>query len=138
MEGTITHVSLVVKDKTRLIAFFTEKAGFEKKTDLAGPGGYRWVTVGLKGQDLELSFWETGSAADPTQTEPSKRWAPGTAPPFIIGVTNCRKAYQELSSRGVEFLEPPKEHPWGVVATFRDPDGNLFSISELRGPQAKS
>jgi predicted enzyme related to lactoylglutathione lyase len=133
MEGRVMTMSLVVKDKAKALAFFTEKAGFEKKTDATGPGGYRYVTVGFKGQDLELALWETGSTTDPSQQEWSKSWVPGGAPPIVIQVTDCRQAYQELSSRGVTFPQPPMDHPWGTVATFRDPDGNAFSLSQLKG-----
>ncbi len=130
LEGRITQVALVVTNQARALDFFTEKVGFEKKTDVTPPGGYRWVTVGPKGQDLELALWEKGSAADPSQNEWSAQWAPGRAPPIVLRVADCRKVYEELSAKGVAFPQVPKEYPWGTAATFRDPDGNLFSISQ--------
>jgi predicted enzyme related to lactoylglutathione lyase len=130
MDGRITVVSLVVTNQDRSLAFFTEKAGFEKKADVTSPQGYRWVTVGLKGQDLELALQEIGSAVDPTQREWSKSWAPGKAPPIVLAVPDCRKAHQEMSARGVEFTLAPFDHPWGTTATFKDPDGNLFSMNQ--------
>jgi len=30
----------------------------------------------------------------------------------------------------VEFLLEPFDHPWGTTATFKDPDGNLFSMNQ--------
>ena len=131
MDGKISQMSLVVTNKAKSLAFFTEKVGFEKKTDVTGPGGYRYVTVGPKGQELELALWEVGSTPDPTQAEASKNWAAARAPPIVISVADCQKTYQELSAKGVDFPQPLMEHPWGVVATFKDLDGNLFSISQL-------
>jgi predicted enzyme related to lactoylglutathione lyase len=136
MEGTIVAMSLVVKNKANSLAYFVDKVGFEKKTDATGPGGYRYVTVGPKGQSLEIALWEVGSSTDPEQKAWSEQWAPARSPPLVLRVPDCQKAYQELSSRGVEFPQPPKEHPWGTVATFRDPDGNLFSISQLKAWEA--
>ena len=130
MESRVAQVTLVVSSQKDSLAFYTEKVGFEKKTDVPLPGGHRWVTVGPKGQDLELALWEVGSAVDPAQQEWSKHWTPGRAPPLVLRVADCRKVHAELSSRGVEFPQPPKEYPWGVSATFRDPDGNLFSLSQ--------
>jgi predicted enzyme related to lactoylglutathione lyase len=130
MDGRISQVTLVVTDQARSLAFFVEKVGFEKKTDFTPPGGHRWVTVGPNGQDLELALWEVGSATDPEQQAWSKHWTPAKAPPIVLRVPDCRKTYAELSARGVEFPQPPKEYPWGVAATFRDPDGNLFSLSQ--------
>lgn len=130
MEGRVTQITLVVTNQARSLEFYTEKVGFEKKTDFSPPGGYRWVTVGPKGQNLELALWEVGSHVDPAQMEVSKHWAPAKAPPIVVRVEDCRRAFEELSSRGVEFPQPMKEYSWGTSATFRDPDGNLFSINQ--------
>jgi predicted enzyme related to lactoylglutathione lyase len=137
MDGKISQVTLVVSNKVKSLAFYTEKVGFEKKTDVTGPGGYRYVTVGLKGQDVEMPLFEVGSAADPTTMEWSKKWTPGMAPPIVILVADCRKVHKELSGRGVDFPQPPMDHPWGTVATFKDLDGNLFSLSQLKGDWPK-
>ncbi|MCI4336570.1 MAG: VOC family protein [Thermoplasmata archaeon] len=130
MNGKISVITLVVTNQARSLAFFTEKIGWEKKTDVSPPGGSRWVTVGPKGQDLELSLWQAGSATDPSQKEWSKGWAPAKAPPIVMVVKDCRNEHKEMSARGVEFPLPPMEHPWGTVATFKDPDGNLFSMNQ--------
>ncbi len=137
MEGKISQISLVVTNQAKSLAFYTEKVGFEKKTDVTGPGGYRYVTVGVKGQDLELPLFEIGSTVDPAQQEWSKHWAPGKTPPIVLQVADCRRTHKELSERGVEFPQAPMDHPWGTVATFKDPDGNHFSISQLRGSWPK-
>ncbi len=130
MDGKITVITLVVTNQARSLEFFTEKAGFEKKTDVSPPGGSRWGTVGLKAQELELALWEVGSATDPSQKELAKQWSPGTTPPILLQVPDCRHAHQAMSARGVDFVLPPMEHPWGTVATFKDPDGNLFSMNQ--------
>jgi catechol 2,3-dioxygenase-like lactoylglutathione lyase family enzyme len=133
MDGRISQITLVVTNQARSLEFFTEKVGFEKKTDITPPGGYRWVTVGPRGQELEMALFQLGSPVDPTQKEWSKSWAPGTAPPIVLRVADCRRVHQELSARGVEFVQVPVEYPWGTAATFKDPDGNLFSISQPPG-----
>jgi len=137
MDGKITVVTLVVTNQARSLEFFTEKVGFEKKTDVSPPGGSRWVSVGPKGQDLEMALWEVGSAVDPSQKDLSKNWASAKAPPIVLVVPDCRKAHQELSARGVVFLHAPVDHPWGTSATFKDPDGNLFSMSQPPSSWAK-
>ncbi len=130
MEGRVTQLTLVVTNQARSLEFYTEKVGFEKKVDAPLPGGHRWVSVGPKGQELELALWEVGSTVDPDQKAWSKQWAPGRAPPIVLRVADCERTYQELHTRGVEFPQPPRVYPWGTSATFRDPDGNLFSLSQ--------
>ena len=130
MEGRVTQVTLVVASQAKAVDFYTSQVGFEKKTDFAPPGGYRWVTVGPKGQDFELALFEVGSHVDPEQKKWSEAWAPGRAPPIVIRVNDCKKTYEELSVKGVKFPQPPKAYPWGTAATFVDLDGNLFSINQ--------
>ena len=133
MDARITQFTLVVKDQAQALEFYTKKVGFEKKTDFTPPGSYRWVTVGPKGQDLELALWQVGSL-DPNGW--SKNWKPGNGPPIILRVDDCRRIYDEMKSRGVVFMQELKEYPWGISATFSDPDGNMFSINQL--PQRTS
>jgi predicted enzyme related to lactoylglutathione lyase len=130
MDGRIIAMTLVVTDQARSLEFFTTKVGFDKKTDVTSPGGYRYVTVAPKGENLEIALWEIGSTTDPSQKEVAKNWSPGRSPPIVLRVADCRKEYQELTGRGVEFHQAPVDHPWGVSATFKDPDGNLFSMNQ--------
>lgn len=131
MDGKVTQVTLVVTDQTKSLDYYTRKIGFEKKTDVTPPGSYRWVTVGPKGQDLEFALWPLGSRVEAAQEATARKWAPASSPPIVIRVSDCQKVYQEMSARGVQFAAPPREYPWGTNATFQDPDGNLFSLSQL-------
>lgn len=128
MDAKITQFTLVVKNQADALEFFTKKVGFETKTDFTPPGGYRWVTVGPGGQDIELALFQAGSQPENPWTT---QWRPGGQPPIVMRVGDCAKASAELKSRGVRITAEPKEYPWGVSATFADPDGNLFSINQL-------
>ena len=129
MAARIAQFTLVVKNQAEALEFYTKKVGFEKKTDVTPPGSYRWVTLGPKRQHLELALWHVGSP-DPNRW--ASEWKPGRTPPIVMHVEDCRKTFAEMKSRGVPFKQAePEELPWGVSATFSDPDGNLFSINEL-------
>lgn len=127
MDARITSFALVVKNKAKALEFYTEKVGFEKKTDYTN-GGYRYVTVGPKGQDLELALWQEGS---PDPTGSSSQLKSGMYPPIVMFVDDVRRTSAELKARGVQFKQEPQEYAWGVSATFTDPDGNRFSINQL-------
>lgn len=48
---------------------------------------------------------------------------------LVAPVENVDAAYEELRSRGVEFLRPPEDRSWGVrCAYFKDPDGNVWEL----------
>src|SRR5580658_5361800 len=121
MNAKIAQITLVVKNQEAALEFYTKKVGFEKKTDFKPPGGYRWVTVSPPGQDLEIALFQLGT---PDQPGWSANWKPGSLPPIVMRVDDARKAYAELKGRGVDFKADVKEYPWGISATFADPDGN--------------
>ena len=125
MEGTLTQIVIVVKDQDAALKFYIEQLGFEKKTEFSVPGSPRWVTVGLKGHDLELSLFQHGSMTEPGS--PTARLPLGNGA-MTITVPDCREAFDELRSRGVTFRTPPSDQPWGAYAAFSDPDGNSFTL----------
>ena len=43
-----------------------------------------------------------------------------------------RKTFEELSAKGVEFLQEPSERPYGVEAVMRDISGNWLVLVEPR------
>lgn len=46
-------------------------------------------------------------------------------------VDDCRAEFEELSKRGVEFIREPSEDGGAVIATFKDPDGNLLQLLQM-------
>ena len=38
--------------------------------------------------------------------------------------------FAELKAKGVEFVAEPKDEFYGVVAVFKDPFGNWFSLTQ--------
>ena len=49
-----------------------------------------------------------------------------------IETSDCRRAVDELKSRGVEFETDVLEYPWGQIAVFVDPDGNRLQLRQGR------
>ena len=125
----IAQVSLIVESQSNAVQFYTKKVGFEKKIDFPTPAGYRWIVVGPKGQELGLALVEAGW---PDDLGLGTRWKAAGAPPIVIETEDCEKAYKELKSNGVEFKRvwegELNKAPYGTVAFFADPDGNLFEL----------
>ncbi len=68
-------------------------------------------------------------ARDPGQAQPAMGRPPASV---TIETDDVRKTFEELKSRGVEFVSDVLEFPWGYVAQFQDPDGNRLQIREGR------
>ena len=50
-----------------------------------------------------------------------------------LGVPDLAAAYSELRGRGVEFTMSPTRQAWGgLLSMFRDPDGNVLFLDQLR------
>jgi len=43
---------------------------------------------------------------------------------------DCRKTFQELSAKGVTFLQEPGDRPYGIEAVMRDNSGNWLVLVE--------
>jgi len=122
MKAKITHFGIVVKNQDAALDYYTQKVGFEKKADIIGPGGYRWVTVGPKEQDLELVL-------QPETNDPNGGSSHSHPGGVVLKVDDAKKAFEELKARGVQFKQDkPDEYAYGVSAQFTDPDGNMFTI----------
>jgi catechol 2,3-dioxygenase-like lactoylglutathione lyase family enzyme len=123
----LTHL-LVVSDLSRSVPFYR---------DVLGATVYREYG----GTSCVLQFLGTWlllvTGGEPTEDKPTVTFAPPADPDtasheMIIGVPDCRAAYETLRSGGAQFLTPPVEYDWEIRAFFRDPDGHLIEISESR------
>ncbi len=47
-----------------------------------------------------------------------------------IRVADIQAVYAEWSSRGAQFLTPPKEHETEIRCYIRDPDGHLIEVGQ--------
>jgi catechol 2,3-dioxygenase-like lactoylglutathione lyase family enzyme len=132
----MSHTTVYVLDQERAKSFYTEKLGFDVKTDVK-MGSFRWLTVAPKGQsDLEIVLMPIQAAPRMPEDACAKLKSLIEAGQLGIGVfetTDCQKTYEELVGRGVEFTSQPVARPYGVVeATFKDDSGNIFSLTERR------
>jgi catechol 2,3-dioxygenase-like lactoylglutathione lyase family enzyme len=128
----LSHVNVFVLDQDRALAFYTEKLGFEVRTD-ATMDGMRWLTVGPKDQpDLSVLLAKPAPPMFSEEDAAALRGlvAKGAMAGGVIQTDDCRGAYEELKAKGVEFLQEPAERFYGVEALFRDPFGNWFSLTQ--------
>ena len=48
----------------------------------------------------------------------------------VFEVDDCRRTYDELKSKGVQFAGPPEERFYGIEAIMKDGQGNWFSMTQ--------
>jgi catechol 2,3-dioxygenase-like lactoylglutathione lyase family enzyme len=50
---------------------------------------------------------------------------------LAASVADVDAAYKNLTAKGVTFVRPPTNQPWGLrTAHFADPEGNLWEINQ--------
>ena len=133
MITNISLMSLFVTDPDEARRFYTEVLGFEARADVT-LGDYRWLTVGHPEQpELDIHLTVPGPPLDPEMIEAVRRaLANGTMGGFGLKTDDCRKTYEELTAKGVEFVQPPADRPYGVEAVIRDNSGNWLVLVEPR------
>jgi catechol 2,3-dioxygenase-like lactoylglutathione lyase family enzyme len=123
----LTHL-LVVDELERAKAFYRDVLGAAVFREYGGTS----CVLQFLGTWLLLV---TGGG--PTRDKPDVTFAPpadaGTVShEMTIRVPDCRAAYEVLRARGAEFLTPPVDWGGEIRCFFRDPDGHLLEISEVR------
>ncbi len=133
----VQNAQLWVHDQDEALEFYTKRLGWEVASDVTVPemGNFRWLAVAPPGQDVAITLMAIpGPPVRDAQTADQVRdlMGKGFAGTVFLTTDDCRKAYEELRARGVEFTEAPTEQPYGLDAAFHDPSGNSFRLAERR------
>jgi uncharacterized glyoxalase superfamily protein PhnB len=133
----LSTYQLWVHDQEEALAFYTQRLGFEVRSDVTVPelGNFRWLTVGPPAQpDIAVVLMAIpgppvmdAETAEQVRTLMSKGFA-GTV---FLTTEDCNASYEELKGRGVEFTEQPEERPYGIDSAFRDPSGNHIRLTQV-------
>jgi len=132
----LSHATIYVLDQDEALKFYRDKLGFEVRTDATMDNGFRWLTVGPKTQsDLNIILMAVKEspmfAADKVALF-RKLLESGALGAGVLDVDDCKKTYEELKAKGVEFMAPPADRFYGIEALFKDNSGNWFSMTERK------
>lgn len=126
-----SHTTVYVLDQDAAKKFYVDTLGFECRED-ENMGPFRWLTVGPKGQkELEMVLMPVMES--PMMDGATAATLRGLVQKGILGcgvleTDDCKRTYEELSAKGVRFMSPPAERPYGVEALMQDDSGNWWSV----------
>ncbi|SHN42744.1 VOC family protein [Cryptosporangium aurantiacum] len=135
MITNISITSVFVKDVDASKAFYLDVLGFAEHTDITlADGSYRWCTIMHPSQpELQVHLTVPGPPHSPEMVAAINRALDeGGMHGLGMDVDDCRKTYDDLRAKGVEFLQEPEERPYGVEAVARDNSGNWMVLVEHR------
>ena len=98
--------------------------GFEvlQDTPMGPEGGPRWLEVAPPDRSTILVLFTPDGQQDRV----------GTFSNLIFHCDDIHATYEDLTGKGVEFADPPRQEFWGWWAVFKDADGNSYGLG-LKG-----
>lgn len=140
MDFKLELVLVPVSDVDRTKTFYTEKVGFNVDVDHRAGDDFRVVQLTPPGSACSISIGKGITQA-----------APGSVQGLHLVVSDIDAARAELVARGVDVSEvqhfesggpvpgpDPERRAYGSFLFFSDPDGNSWTVQEVRRsePQA--
>ncbi len=131
MPQSLAHIALIVRDYDEAIAWFTGVLGFTLVEDTYQPEqDKRWVLVAPPGAGDDTATLLLARAATPEQAAFIGNQAGGRVFLFLK-TDDFWRDYRDLTAKGVRFVRPPAEQPYGTVAVFEDLYGNLWDLVQF-------
>jgi catechol 2,3-dioxygenase-like lactoylglutathione lyase family enzyme len=119
----IAAITLVVPDYDAAIRFYVGALGFTLTEDI-DQGRKRWVTVEPPGGGARLLL---ARADSPDQTASIGNQTGGRVFLFL-NTDDFWRDFHAMTAAGIDFQEAPRAEPYGQVAVWRDPFGNLWDL----------
>jgi predicted enzyme related to lactoylglutathione lyase len=111
----IKFMSVPVENQGRALEFYTKKLGLRVFTDQT-MGDMRWIELQVPGAETLLVLFK------------EENHKPAQMPVAVFVADNVQATYEELKSKGVEFVQPPKKEHWGEHAVLKDSEGNSIVV----------
>jgi catechol 2,3-dioxygenase-like lactoylglutathione lyase family enzyme len=128
---SIAHVALIVRDYDEAIAWFTDKLGFTLVADEYQPEqDKRWVLVAPPGSPPGGASLLLARASTPEQAAFVGDQAGGRVFLFLR-TDDFDRDHAAMMAKGIVFVRPPAEQPYGKVAVFLDLYGNRWDLVEF-------
>ncbi|MFJ1926699.1 MULTISPECIES: VOC family protein [unclassified Streptomyces] len=135
MFNAITHSQIYVLDQDQALDFYVGKLGLEVAADV-DMGFMRWLAVSVPGHPERQILLErpgTPAMSEETAEQVRELVTKGAMGGWLILTTDdCRKTYETLLAKGVEFTEEPTDRDYGIDCGLRDPFGNRLRFTQLK------
>ena len=128
MKQEITLIHLVVRDYDEAVSFFTEKLGF-KIVENTMDGDKRWIIIvpsGSKGVRIHLAKASTKEQQRHIGNQTGGRVF------LSLQTDNFWRDFKKMKSRGVKFIEEPREETYATIVKFEDLYGNKWDLLQFK------
>jgi catechol 2,3-dioxygenase-like lactoylglutathione lyase family enzyme len=131
MAITVSTMFIPVHDPEEALTFYRDGLDLEVRNDVASDG-FRWITVGAPGQDVEIVLSQPHSGRSQAEGDALLTLVTqGSIQAAIFRSDDLDATFDKLQASGAEVLQEPVSQPWGARdCAFRDPSGNLVRIAQ--------
>lgn len=121
MIAKIATAAVYMDDQEQAVHFWIEQVGFcVHQEETMGPNA-KWIEVGLAQAESCLVLYPKAMMKDWAERKLS----------IVFECQDIQHTYQDMTRRGVQFTQAPKDMAWSWFAMFVDPEGNGYGLRQM-------
>ena len=121
-------IAIVIDEYDMAISHYVNDLDFVLVEDSALSPEKRWVIVAPSLQGAKILL----AKAATDQQKAAIGNSTGGRVGYFLYTTNFSETYETYKSRGIEFIEQPRQEAYGQVVVFKDKYGNKWDLIEQR------
>jgi len=131
MALTVSAMFIPVDDPDTALGFYRDALDLEVRLDVSSDG-FRWITVGAPGQDVDIVLFQPHGGRSPVDGDAlTSLMTKGALQAAIFRSDDLDTTFEKVRASGADVLQEPTSQPWGARdCAFRDPSGNLVRIAQ--------
>jgi uncharacterized glyoxalase superfamily protein PhnB len=121
-------IAIVIDDYDVAISHYVGDLGFTLIEDKEMTPEKRWVVIAPSEEGARILLAKAANGQQKAAIGNSTGGRVG----FFMYTTNFNETYETYSSRGIEFIETPRQEAYGQVVVFKDKFGNKWDLIEKK------
>ena len=126
--NTLGMIAIVVDEYDPAISHYVDDLGFSLLEDSILSPEKRWVVVAPSKDGAKILLAKASNEAQQDAIGNSTGGRVG----FFLYTTDFAQTFQKFNSNGIEFIEEPRQEPYGQVVVFKDKYGNKWDLIEQK------
>jgi uncharacterized glyoxalase superfamily protein PhnB len=126
--NTLGMIAIVIDEYERAISHYVNDLGFTLIEDTPLSTDKRWVVVAPSENGARILL---ARASNENQRDAIGNSTGGRVG-FFLYTSNFAQTFQNYKSKGIEFIEAPRQEVYGQVVVFKDMYGNKWDLIEQK------
>jgi len=124
--NTLGMITIVVDEYDSAISHYVNDLGFTLVEDTTLTSEKRWVVVAPSVNGARILLAKASNEDQRAAIGNSTGGRVG----FFLYTTDFKQTFESYKSKGIEFIEEPRQEVYGQVVVFKDKYGNKWDLIE--------